>query len=331
MTAQPLDEAGGRSLVLLSGGGGGARLAAALAPEMVDRDLLVVANTGDDFEHLGLVICPDIDSVLYAVSGQIDSARGWGRSNETWRVLDTVRSLAGPDWFQLGDQDLALHLIRKQLLGEGLSLSESTAELARRFGLSDAFRLVPASDQPIRTFVQTDEGEMAFQEYFVARRTEPRLTGVRYGGIEAASMSPLVQQVLSGEPPLDIVLGPSNPFLSLAPILKIPGMLEALQRSARRVVAVSPIVAGQALKGPAAKIMAQLGLEASAAGWTRLMSEQYPNLVDIWVWDSADHSDATRLRDELDLDVRCTGTIMRERSERQRFARWLLREALADD
>lgn len=328
--APPLDGRHSRPIVLLSGGGGGARLAAALAPEMVDRDLVVVANTGDDFEHLGLVICPDIDSVLYAVTGTMDTARGWGRSDESWRVLDTVRTLAGPDWFQLGDQDLALHLIRKQLLDEGLSLAACTAELARRFGVSDAFRLIPASDQPIRTCVQTDEGEMAFQDYFVAHRSEPKLTGIRYGGIEAASISPPLAQVLSGGIPLDIVLGPSNPFLSLAPILRIPGMLAALQSSARRVVAVSPIIAGQALKGPAAKIMAELGLEVSAAGWTRFMSEQYPNLVDIWVWDSADEGDMAPLR-QLGLDVRCTGTILRERSQQQRFVRWLLHETLADD
>ena len=328
--APPLDGRHSRPIVLLSGGGGGARLAAALAPEMVDRDLVVVANTGDDFEHLGLVICPDIDSLLYAVTGTMDTARGWGRSDESWRVLDTIRTLAGPDWFQLGDQDLALHLIRKQLLDEGLSLAACTAVLARRFGVSEAFRLIPASDQPIRTCVQTDEGEMAFQDYFVAHRSQPKLTGIRYGGIEAASISPPLAQVLSGGIPLDIVLGPSNPFLSLAPILRIPGMLAALQSSARRVVAVSPIIAGQALKGPAAKIMAELGLEVSAAGWTRLMSEQYPNLVDIWVWDSADEGDMAPLR-QLGLDVRCTGTILRERSQQQRFVRWLLHETLADD
>ena len=328
--APPLDGRHSRPIVLLSGGGGGARLAAALAPEMVDRDLVVVANTGDDFEHFGLVICPDIDSLLYAVTGTMDTARGWGRSDESWRVLDTIRTLAGPDWFQLGDQDLALHLIRKQLLDEGLSLAACTAELARRFGVSEAFRLIPASDQPIRTCVQTDEGEMAFQDYFVAHRSQPKLTGIRYGGIEAASISPPLAQVLSGGIPLDIVLGPSNPFLSLAPILRIPGMLAALQSSARRVVAVSPIIAGQALKGPAAKIMAELGLEVSAAGWTRFMSEQYPNLVDIWVWDSADEGDMAPLR-QLGLDVRCTGTILRERSQQQRFVRWLLHETLADD
>ena len=321
----------GSPVVVLSGGGGGARLAGALSGEAKGRQVVVVTNTGDDFEHLGLLICPDTDSVLYTLSGKIDQQRGWGRAEESWLVFEELKNIAGPAWFQVGDKDLALHLSRASLLSDGQGLVEATRALAKQLGVPDSVIVVPATESPVRTHVLTDQGRMAFQEYFVGQQCEPVLKDVIYEGVDAASPSQWLVDLLSqrGTREIDVVLGPSNPFLSLGPILDIPGMLSLLRQQARRVVAVSPIIGGRALKGPAAKIMSELGLPVSAAGWTLWMSERYPDLVDTWVWDEADEglasSDALK-----SFNIRTTSTVMSDPAIARQFGAWLL-EACASE
>ena len=322
--ASALDKTTQAPLVLLSGGGGGAKLAAALSKCTKQRPVIVVTNTGDDFEHLGLLISPDTDSVLYATSGKLDRAKGWGREAESWQVLDAIHAMAGPSWFQLGDKDLALHLLRAEQLRKGVGLAAVTQLLSERLGVPDGITVVPATEQPVRTQVVTEEGKLAFQEYFVGRRCEPALHDVVYEGIEGASPSALLLSELDActDEPVDIVLGPSNPFLSLAPILDIPGMLSELRRRARRVVAISPIIGGRALKGPAAKIMTELGLPASAPAWTQWLERRYPEFVDTWVWDDADRELIAAV--PATYDVRVTGTVMSEPGVDVVFAKWLL-------
>ena len=312
-------------LVLLSGGGGGARLAAGLSQALDGRPLLVVTNTGDDFEHCGLTICPDTDSVLYAVSETIDPQRGWGRAEESWSVFEELKNVGGPDWFQLGDKDLALHLSRAAMLAAGQDLAGVATALGERLGVPPHVAVVPATESPVRTHVVSEQGKMAFQEYFVAHRCTPVIRNVVYEGIDSASPADRLRDALEvgGAAGTDVVLGPSNPFLSLAPILGIPGMQGLLRRAARRVVAVSPIIGGRALKGPAGKIMSELGLEVSSAGWTRWMNEQYPGLVNVWVWDEADQAAAGDLRSES-MDVRTTSTVMSDPGCAGAFGDWLL-------
>ena len=312
-------------LVLLSGGGGGARLAAGLSQASDERPLLVVTNTGDDFEHCGLMICPDTDSVLYAVSKTIDRQRGWGRGGESWAVFDELKNLGGPDWFQLGDKDLALHLARAAMLAAGQGLAGVTQALGDRLGAPSNVSVMPATESPVRTHVVTEQGTMAFQEYFVAHRCAPVLHDVVYEGIDSASPAEQLRDALGhvGVTGTDIVLGPSNPFLSLAPIIAIPGMQELLRQAARRVVAVSPIIGGQALKGPAGKIMSELGLDVSARGWTRWMNERYPGLIDVWVRDETDQAAADELLSE-GMDIRITSTVMSDSKRAGAFGDWLL-------
>ena len=325
------DLTSGAPLVLLSGGGGGARLAAGLSKALDERPLLVVTNTGDDFEHCGLTICPDTDSVLYAVSETIDSQRGWGRAEESWSVFEELRNVGGPNWFQLGDKDLALHLSRAAMLAAGQDLAGVATALAERLGVPPHVAVVPATVSPVRTHVISDQGKMAFQEYFVAHRCTPVIRHIVYEGINSASPAERLRKALDevGTAGTDVVLGPSNPFLSLAPILDIPNMQRLLRHAARRVVAVSPIVGGQALKGPAGKIMSELGLEVSAAGWTHWMNEQYPELVDVWVWDDTDQAAAGDLRAE-GMDVRTTSTVMSDSERAAAFGDWLLRVCESD-
>ena len=318
-------------LVLLSGGGGGARLAAGLSQASDERPLLVVTNTGDDFEHCGLTICPDTDSVLYAVSQTIDPQRGWGRAEESWSVYEALKGLGGPDWFQLGDKDLALHLSRAAMLAAGQELAGVTTALGERLGVPAHVTVVPATVSPVRTHVVTEQGDLAFQEYFVAQRCAPVLRSVVYEGIDSALPADRLRDALSdvSAAGTDVVLGPSNPFLSLAPILDIPAMQGLLRHAARRVVAVSPIIGGQALKGPAGKIMSELGLDVSAVGWTHWMNEHYPGLVDVWVWDETDQQAADDLRTE-GMDIRTTSTVMSDPERAAAFGDWLLKVCESD-
>jgi LPPG:FO 2-phospho-L-lactate transferase len=300
----------------LSGGVGGAKLALGLAHVLPPEDLLIVANTGDDFEHLGLLICPDIDTVTYTLAGVSNPETGWGRADEGWRFMESLEALGGETWFRLGDRDMALHLERTRRTAAGESLSAVTADIAQKLGI--AARIAPMSDQPVRTIVETPDGALIFQHYFVREQCAPRVTGFRFEGAEMAAPSPAFAAALEGD--LDaIVICPSNPFISIDPILSVPGVPAALKRNKAPVVAVSPIVGGKAIKGPTAKMMEELGLPTDAAAVAR----HYDGLIDGFVLDDCDADSAAAIK-ALGLAVHVTGTVMRTLDDKTRLAREVL-------
>ncbi|HKY91896.1 MAG TPA: 2-phospho-L-lactate transferase [Nevskiaceae bacterium] len=269
-------------VVALCGGVGGAKLALGLSRVLPADDLTIVVNTGDDFVHLGLHVSPDVDTVLYTLSGLADPVQGWGRKGETWQFMAALAALGGETWFRLGDADLALHVERTRRLAAGTALSAIVDDVRRRLGIG--CHVVPMSDNPVRTHVETDEGWLEFQHYFVKRRCEPRVSGLRYDGALDAHVAPAALAALA-DPGVDaIVLCPSNPMLSIEPMLAVPGLRAAVDASAATVVAVSPIIGGRAVKGPTAKMMRELGVEASASA----VAERYVGLVDAFVVDEAD-------------------------------------------
>jgi LPPG:FO 2-phospho-L-lactate transferase len=269
-------------IVALAGGVGGARLALGLAAVLPPQRVMFVVNTGDDFEHLGFAISPDLDTVMYTLAGVNNAGAGWGRADETWNFMETLQSLGGESWFRLGDRDLALHVVRTMALQRGVPLSEITQMLATRFGIRHA--IVPMSDAPVRTRVRTEHGELSFQDYFVRHKCKPRVQGFRFVGSRGARIPPALRQILRTDKAQAIVLCPSNPFVSIAPILSIPELRMWLDRRAVPVIAVSPIIGGTAVKGPAAKMMRELGCEVSALGVAR----HYGDRVDGWVIDQED-------------------------------------------
>jgi LPPG:FO 2-phospho-L-lactate transferase len=298
-------------ILTLAGGVGGAKLADGLARCLAPQDLAIAVNTGDDFEHLGLRISPDLDTVMYTLAGIANPVTGWGQAGETWAFMEALEKLGGPSWFRLGDRDLATHVERTQRLARGETLSAVTRVLCERLGVG--YRLIPMSDDPVPTRVRTDGGWLDFQHYFVREQCRPALREVRYQNAESARPSVALGKAL-GSPSLEgIVICPSNPHLSVAPILALPGVREAV-RSARAVVAVSPIVGGEAIKGPAAKIMRELGLEASALGIARW----YEGLASTLVIDHADAALAPHI-EALGMKAAVTDTIMRVASGRTRL------------
>jgi LPPG:FO 2-phospho-L-lactate transferase len=301
-------------VLALCGGVGGAKLAFGLARLLSAEGLTIVVNTGDDFEHLGLAISPDLDTVIYTLSGLADRQRGWGLAGETWNFMAQVRRLGGEAWFSLGDRDLATHVLRTQRLAEGASLSAVTAEIGGRLGLPDI--VAPMSDDPVRTVVDTEDGALAFQHYFVREQCRPRATGVRYLGAEAARPSKRLADALARPDLAAIVICPSNPFLSVDPLLALPGVRQAIATSAAPCVAVSPIVAGKALKGPAAKLMAELGLEPSVEG----MAAHYAGLIDGLIIDEADVALGARV-EARGVVARAVPSIMTTDEERVTLAR----------
>ena len=273
------------NVVALSGGVGGAKLALGLSRCLDAAELTIVANTADDFTHLGLRICPDLDTVMYTLAEISNRAVGWGQQDETWHCLDALSNLGAESWFRLGDRDLATHLVRSEQLQSGETLSDVTTYLCQRLNI--AHRLVPMSDQTVSTQVDTVEGRLSFQHYFVRERCEPQVTGFEFEGVETARPSPgfqtaLVDSADNGDGP--IVICPSNPFVSVEPMLRLTGVREILRDSHRPVIAVSPIVGGEALKGPAAKMMSELGIEQSAAS----VASYYGDLIDGFVIDTLD-------------------------------------------
>ena len=269
-------------VVALSGGVGGAKLVDGLSHVLPPDALTVIVNTGDDFEHLGLAISPDIDSVVYALAGLSDPVRGWGRRDETWNFMAALGQLGGPDWFRIGDADLAMHVERSARLSRGESLSAVTARICAALGVGA--QVLPMSDDRVRTRLRTDEGWLEFQEYFVGRQCRPRVSEIAYEGASSARAQPDALDALR-EPGLRaVVICPSNPFLSIDPILAIPELRTALQNAGAPVVAVTPIVGGQAIKGPAAKMMRELGIEVAGAS----VAARYAGLVDVFVADSSD-------------------------------------------
>jgi LPPG:FO 2-phospho-L-lactate transferase len=274
-------------VVALSGGVGGAKLAHGLARVLAAQDLTIIVNTGDDFRHLGLHVSPDIDSVLYALAGLADPVQGWGRRDETWSFMAALAGLGGETWFQLGDADLAMHVERSWRLAAGETLSAVTDRIRRRLGIGA--HIVPMSDDPVRTRVHTDAGWLDFQEYFVHRRCEPAVRALEYTGAGRARAQADALAAL-GRPDLRaVVICPSNPFLSIEPMLALPELRAALGRTAAPVVAVTPIIGGRAVKGPAAKMARELGLEASSAAVAR----RYAGLVDLFLSDAADPAPET--------------------------------------
>jgi LPPG:FO 2-phospho-L-lactate transferase len=298
------------NILALAGGVGGAKLALGLAGVLPPGSLTVAVNTADDFEHLGLSICPDLDTVMYTLAGVANPETGWGRRDESWTVMDALGQLGGETWFRLGDKDFATHIERTRRLRAGESLSSVTADLAARLGIKPA--LVPMSDDPVRTMVTTDEGELAFQDWFVRRRCEPKVRSVRFIGAATAKPHPALLRFggLRG-----IVICPSNPFVSVAPILAVPGVRPALDEAAVPRVAVTPIVGGQAIKGPAAKMLAELGHDVSALGVARY----YKGLVDGFVLDAQDASLAAKI-EILGMQVRIADTMMRNDDDKKRLA-----------
>ena len=248
-------------IVVLTGGVGGAKLVLGLQQVIDPSRICAIVNTGDDFEHLGLWVSPDIDTLLYTLSGRANTPQGWGREGESWNFMSALRELGGEDWFQLGDGDLALHVMRTAHRAAGKTLSEVTADFAARLGLSAT--VLPMSNEAVATQLDTDEGILAFQRYFVERRCAPAVREITFPGASQASPAPGVcEAILAGDTDA-ILIAPSNPYLSIDPILAVPGIREALCNASAPVVAVSPIVGGQAVKGPTAKLMRELGIEVS--------------------------------------------------------------------
>jgi LPPG:FO 2-phospho-L-lactate transferase len=301
-------------IVALAGGVGGAKLAHGLALILAPEDLTIVVNTGDDFEHLGLHICPDLDTVCYTLAGLSNPATGWGRQHETWQAIENVESLGGPSWFQLGDRDLGTHLERTRRLRQGQTLSEITREFCSAWGISHA--ILPMSDQPVATIVETlDQGELPFQEYFVHRHCEPKVRGFRFQGIETALPAPgVVEAIQQAEA---IVFCPSNPWVSLDPILAVAGL--RFQIESKKVVAVSPIIGGQTVKGPAAKMFAELGIQPSALA----VAEHYHDLLSGFVMDNIDAEMENDVKN-LNLRTLVTQTLMSSLTVRQHLAQDVL-------
>jgi LPPG:FO 2-phospho-L-lactate transferase len=303
-------------ILALAGGVGGAKLAAGLQ-RVLGPSLTVAVNTGDDFEHLGFCISPDLDTVMYTLAGLNNTQTGWGLAGETWSFMAMLAKLGGETWFNLGDHDLATHAERTRRLRAGESLSSITAALCARLGLRA--RIVPMSDDPIRTVVVTDQGDLAFQHYFVRLRCEPVLKGLRFEGVANARPSPGFVDALE-DPQLEgIVICPSNPYLSVDPILAVPGIRDRLAARRSPCAAVSPIVGGQAIKGPAAKILRELGREVSALEVAR----HYVGFVDLFVLDNADAAMAGAIR-ALGLRTLVTDTLMRDTDVSERLSREVL-------
>ena len=306
----------------LSGGVGGAKLAVGLSRVLPPEDLTIVVNTGDDETFHGLRVSPDIDTVVYALAGMTNRETGWGVDGDSFRALDALGGLGGETWFRLGDADLAMHLRRTELLAAGRTLSEATADICAALGVRHA--VVPMSDAPVRTVVQTAEhGEMAFQEYFVRRGCEPRITGVRFAGAEDAPPSPAFASAL--EHADAIVFCPSNPVVSVGPALAVRGVREAVAAFRGPRVAVSPIVGGRALRGPAAKMMAELGEDASAAGVAR----RYAGLAGTLIIDESDADDAPAV-ETAGMAASIARTVMMTESDKTTLAESALRVAFGE-
>ncbi len=309
-------------LVALAGGVGGAKLADGLAQLLPPENLTIIVNTGDDFGHLGLYICPDLDTVCYALAGLANPITGWGRRDETFHVLKNIQKLGGPDWFRLGDKDLATHIERTRRMQAGQTLSQITRDFCKAWDIR--YTILPMSDQPVRTMVDTmEDGELAFQEYFVHRRCEPKVKGFRFAGIESAQPTSEVRQALKQADA--IVICPSNPWVSIDPILALtpipsPALRErGAEGGVRAVIAVSPIIGGRTVKGPAAKMCAELGFRPSALA----VAEHYRDLLTGFVIDRLDASLEENIR-QMGITPLVTNTLMNNQADRRRLAQDVL-------
>lgn len=302
-------------ITVLAGGVGAAKFLEGLAVVMPPEQITVIANTGDDAEFHGLHVSPDVDTVMYTLAGLVDRERGWGIAGDTFHFLEALGRFGEETWFQLGDRDLATHWKRTLRLRQGATLSEATEELRRALGV--ACRILPMSDDPARTRLRTTAGLLAFQEYFVKLRQQPEVLEADFSEAAASRPSPgVLEAIRTAE---GVIIAPSNPILSIGPILAVPGIREALRSTEAPVAAVSPIIGGRALKGPADRILASLGLGASAAA----VAELYRDFLDIFVLDLED----AHLREKVDgkgMSVLITQTIMNSPQARQDLARTVL-------
>ena len=311
------------NVVALAGGVGGAKLVDGLSQAIPPENLTVIVNTGDDFEHLGLKICPDLDTVCYTLAGLANPETGWGRAGETWNTLESLAELGGPTWFRLGDKDLATHLERTRLMRDGHSLSEITRWFCQTWGIKPT--IIPMSDDPIPTRVFTDEGDMPFQDYFVRRQCQPHVKGFRFQEAESSRSAPgVVEALVSGDL---IIICPSNPWVSIDPILAIPGVRAAFtfaSKSRRVAVAVSPIIGGETVKGPAAKMFTELGIRPSALAVARHYGAQKAGeLLTGFVLDNLDANQADPIMN-MGMGTLVTDIIMRTPGDRFRLAQEVL-------
>jgi len=301
-------------VLALSGGVGGAKLCLGLSDCLPAERLHIACNTGDDFQHLGLTICPDIDTVLYTLSGRNDTARGWGLAGETWEVLQGLQALEADTWFRLGDRDLATHLWRAGELARGRSLSAVTTELARRLGVRA--QVYPMSDDPVHTRVRTGTGLLDFQHYFVRERCVPVVTGFEFDGADKARLNPDIERWLDNPDLAGIILCPSNPFVSIDPVLSLPDLRDRLRESAAPVIAVSPVIAGSAIKGPTVKMMQELSVPNTAT-W---VADHYRDFLNGFILDEEDLALKPEI-EALGLMTRVTNTVMVTLEDRVSLAR----------
>jgi LPPG:FO 2-phospho-L-lactate transferase len=315
----------------LCGGVGGAKLAFGLTRTLGPEELTLIVNCGDDFEHLGLSISPDIDTVVYTLSGLADQERGWGVRDESWSFMAALGGLGGETWFRLGDRDLAMHVERTRRLRAGQSLSEVTGALCKALGLSHP--ILPMSDDRVSTLVDTDDGPLTFQEYFVREQCRPRVVALHFEGAAAATPSPGVEKALARADIRAVIICPSNPYLSIDPILAMPALKPGLKQLGAPIVAVSPIIGGAALKGPAAKLMLEFGVRPSVGS----IADHYRGWIDGLVIDTVDAGSTDEL-ERSGLHVHVTDVIMNSDADRCRlaaetlnFARRLERECADGD
>lgn len=309
-------------ILALTGGVGGAKLCLGLASLVAGDRLKIVVNTADDFVHLGLPISPDIDTLLYTLAGRSNTEQGWGLADESWHTLGALEELGADTWFQLGDKDIATHLWRGQALAGGMDLTTITGELAKKWGVGA--EILPMTDQLVSTLVQTAEGEMPFQHYFVKHRCQPAVTGFSFSGLTSAQPNPRLIELLASSAVSAVVICPSNPFVSVDPILQLPGLWQALRDCAAAVFAVSPIVAGMAIKGPTAKMMAELELPVTALGVAEHYHQQYPQLIDHFILDESDATLAPEIT-KLGMNVSTTGTVMTTLEDKKKLASTVLK------
>ena len=304
--------------VALSGGIGGAKLALGLEHIFNSPKLMIAGNTGDDFEHFGLNISPDLDTLLYTLSGKSDLERGWGLANETWSFMKAMKEIGGETWFQLGDRDLAIHVERTRRLKEGERLCLLTSSFCRKFGVKS--HIVPATDDSLKTLVKTPKGILSFQHYFVRDQCRPKILGLKYEGLENAQPCPALEEALESSLLETVVVCPSNPFLSIDPILAVKGVREKLKSSNARVIAVSPIVGGDAVKGPTANNLRDLGFSVSAF----TIAKYYSDFIDGFMLDKGDENEISRI-ESLGIQVGLADTVMTNLQSKIKLAEDVLR------
>ena len=303
-----------KRILAITGGVGGAKLSLGLAQILGNEELAFIVNSADDFRHLGFHVSPDIDTLVYTLSGTANAETGWGRCDESWNFMQALKEFGGESWFALGDKDLAMHVERTRLLADGWSLTEVTKRLASALGID--YPIFPMCDESLRTRVETDQGVLDFQTYFVRERCEPTVRGFVYDGADQSRLNPALTAWLDEAPPSGVILCPSNPYVSIEPILQVNGMRDFLVNCQAPVVAVSPVVAGRAIKGPTVKIMQELGIPATAES----VAAHYADFLDGFVLDTEDEGRKHHIR-ALGLEVAVTQTLMQSLEDRITLAR----------